>query len=129
MQREAGGELLIGIAAGDALPSQCSITGVRAFVQPGTARASSSDRVRLRAYQQAASGLGLTAIGSDVRDDGTTNLQTLDVGAFTPFTLSNDRSDTYGHTNLGLVVRIDAGVTAGVDRAYLVEVRYEVAIR
>lgn len=117
-----------GIAGGGPLPSQCVITGVRVFLQPGAARATSTDRMRVRAYRREASGLGLTLIGTDSRDNGTANLQVVDVGAFTPFTLSNGDSSVYGFTNLGLVIRVDCGSTADIDRAYLAEVRYTTSI-
>lgn len=125
--------LRFGIQAGGPLPSQCQITGVRVFLKPGAARATPTDRMRVRAYRQVAGGAGLpdlslVAVGSDVRDDGTTDIQGVSVGFFLPFSLSNAPSDTYAFTNVGLVIRVDCGSTADIDRVYCAEVRYSTVI-
>jgi hypothetical protein len=121
------GRLTWGLAAGAPLPSACTITAVRAFVEPAAAR-TGTNRMRLRVYRQNASGLGAVQVGSDTYDDGTTGLQTISITGLS-IALNNDRPASYALTNLAAMVRLDSGVGTAGDRAYLLAVEYEATIR
>lgn len=113
------GQIVWGLAAGAPLPLDCVVTGVRAFVQPGAARGAGS-RMLLQVYRQAASGLGLTSVGS-VEDDGATGVQTLSVTGLN-IPLGSDASGVYGYTNLAAQVFLSSGTGAGTDKVFLLEV-------
>ncbi|AKF08677.1 hypothetical protein DB32_005826 [Sandaracinus amylolyticus] len=114
------------LMGGGVLPSVCEITAVRVFLKPGAARATSSNRTRVQVYRVPASGLVPVSI-ADVRSDATSNLQTVSATGLS-ITLADTDSSVYGHTNLGLLVRVDPGADASPDSVYVCEVRYTTAI-
>lgn len=115
------------VMAGGNLPQDCTIESVRVFLKPGAARATSTDRMRVRVYRLPATGLVPVSIG-DERDNGTTALQSVLVSGLS-IQLNNDESSVYGLANLGLLIQVDPGQTIATDAIYLAEIRYTTAIR
>ena len=104
----------------DILPFGARVTRLRALVQPGAARAF-GDRMALSFYTSTTPFLGAvtyTGPQSERRDNGTTALQVIDTGTFTPVVLAKGGAH--------LFAQLIAGDSAGTsrDQVHALEVRY-----
>ncbi len=108
------------------VPSGATITKIRALVNPGVARATAGNRMRIKVYDNiynfSATTVGGTGSGPkfETTDDGTTNLQKIDTGTIS---LPLDKNVNAGGCEVLMVV---AGndASSNKDLVYAVEITY-----
>ena len=97
---------------GQILPDGAVVTAIKVVVNPGTARSGSNRMIVIARHRTTTFGAspsigGSTAVGTDTRDDTTTNLQTISLGTI---------SETIDKSNgKGLWVTITGGSDAGTN--------------